>query len=81
MLPDMRRSDRFSLSEDMHALAALLDSDRCNTIRKMTKNTEFVLKTVFHTLKKFLGMRKIVSRWIIYDLTVMQKWLRYEQCS
>lgn len=39
MLPDMHRSDRFRISEDMHALAALMDSDRCHTILKMTKNT------------------------------------------
>ncbi|GBL95670.1 hypothetical protein AVEN_100221-1 [Araneus ventricosus] len=34
--------------------------------------------TVLHILKEVLGMRKIASRWVPYDLTEMQKWLRYD---
>ena len=34
--------------------------------------------TVFRIVKKRLGMRKIASRWVPWDLTEAQRWLRYD---
>ena len=34
--------------------------------------------TVFRIVKKCLGMQKIASRWVPWDLTEAQRWLRYD---
>ena len=76
---DMRRPGRPSVSEEeVYALTALLDSDRCHTIRELARETGLAHMTVLHILKERLGMRKIASRWVPHDLTEMQKWLRYD---
>lgn len=67
MLPDMRRSDRFSFSEHMHALAALLDSDIPNWRIKCAPRSKVIP-----------GHEKDCITMGIYYLTVMQKWLRYD---
>ena len=33
---------------------------------------------VFRNVKKRLGMRKIASRWVPWDFTEAQRWLRYD---
>ena len=34
--------------------------------------------TVFRIVKKRLGMQKIASRWVPWDLTEAQRWLLYD---
>ncbi|PNF18928.1 hypothetical protein B7P43_G15789 [Cryptotermes secundus] len=73
---DMRRPGRPSVSEEVYALSALLESDRRHTIRELARETGLANTTVLDVLKERLGMRKIASRWVPHDLTEMQKWLR-----
>ncbi|GBM98206.1 hypothetical protein AVEN_268136-1 [Araneus ventricosus] len=69
---DMRRPGRPSVSEEeMYAVATLLDSDRCHTIREMARETGLASTTVLHILKERLGMRKIASRWVPHEFTEM----------
>ncbi|PNF26722.1 hypothetical protein B7P43_G02698 [Cryptotermes secundus] len=75
---DMRRPGRPSVSEDVYALSALLESDRRHTIRELARDTGLAHTTVLHILNERLGMRKIASRWVPHDLTEMLKWLRYD---
>ena len=75
---DMHRPDYPSVSEEVYALTALLDSDRSHTIRELARQTGLAHTTVLHILKERLGMRKIASQWVPHDLTEMQKWLRYD---
>ena len=59
---DMRQPGRPSVSEEeVYALTALLDSDRCHTIRELAQETELAHTTVLHILKERLGMRKTAS--------------------
>ncbi|PNF14967.1 hypothetical protein B7P43_G01544 [Cryptotermes secundus] len=74
----MRRPGRPSVSEEVYALSALLESDRRHTIRELARETGLVHTTVLHILKELLGMRKIASRGVPHDLAEMQKWLRYD---
>ena len=76
IVADMRRPGRPSVSEEVYALAALLDSDRRHTIRDLARETGLAHTTVLHILKERLGMRKTASGWVPHDLTEMQKWLR-----
>ncbi|PNF42072.1 hypothetical protein B7P43_G10984, partial [Cryptotermes secundus] len=79
IVADMRRPGRPSVSEkEVHALSALLESDRRHTILELARETGLAHTTVLHILKERLGMRKIASRWVPHDLTEMQKWLRYD---
>ncbi|GBL74125.1 hypothetical protein AVEN_231020-1 [Araneus ventricosus] len=75
---DMRRPGLPSVSEEVYAVAALLDCDRCHTIRELARDAGLAYTTVLHILKERLGMRKIASRWVPHDFTEMQKWLRYD---
>ncbi|PNF20489.1 hypothetical protein B7P43_G06286 [Cryptotermes secundus] len=77
-MADMRRPGRPSVSEEVYALSALLESDRRHTIRELARETGLAHTTVLHILKERLGTRKIASRWVPHDLTEMQKWLRYD---
>ena len=74
----MCRPGRPIVSEEVHALTVLTDSDRRHTIRELARQTGLAHKTVLNILKESLGMRKIASRWVPHDLTEMQKWLRYD---
>ncbi|XP_055939356.1 uncharacterized protein LOC129968990 [Argiope bruennichi] len=75
----MHRPGRLSVSEaEVHAVAALMDSYRCQTIRELARQTVFAHTTVLHILKERLGMRKMASRCVPHHLTEMQKWLRYD---
>ncbi|GBL84277.1 hypothetical protein AVEN_118661-1 [Araneus ventricosus] len=68
---DMRRAGRPSVSEEVYAVASLLDSDRRHTIRELFRETGLAHTTVLHILKERLGMRKIASQWVPHDLTEM----------
>ncbi|GBM53627.1 hypothetical protein AVEN_105509-1 [Araneus ventricosus] len=59
---DMRRPGHPSVSEEVYALAALLDNDLHHTICELVRKTELWHTTVLHILKERLGMRKIASR-------------------
>ncbi|KFM72497.1 Transposable element Tcb1 transposase, partial [Stegodyphus mimosarum] len=75
----MLRPGRPSVSDaDVQAVAALMDSDRRQTIRQLAGQTRLAHTTVLHILKERLSMRKISSRWVQHQLTEMQKWLRYD---
>ncbi|XP_055928717.1 uncharacterized protein LOC129959850 [Argiope bruennichi] len=75
----MHRPGRPSVSEaEIHAVAALMDNDRCQAICELARQTGFVHTTVLHILKERLDMRNIASRWIPHHLTEMQKSLRYD---
>ena len=61
---DMCRAGRPSVSEEeirVYALSALLESDRCHTIRELALETGLAHTTVLHILKECLSMRKIES--------------------
>ncbi|PNF36497.1 hypothetical protein B7P43_G15880 [Cryptotermes secundus] len=70
----MRRPGRPSVSEEVYALSTLLESDQRHTIHELARETGLVHTTVLHILKECLGMRKIASRWVLHDLTEVQKW-------
>ena len=55
---DMCRPGRPSVSEEVYALTALLDSDRRHTIRELARETGLAHTTVLHILKERLGMRE-----------------------
>ena len=75
----MARPGRPSVSEeDMETVSALLDTDRQLTVRELALEIVLSHMTVFRIVKKRLGMRKIASRWVPWDLTVAQRWLRYD---
>ncbi|XP_055928043.1 uncharacterized protein LOC129959245 [Argiope bruennichi] len=59
--------------EGVVAVTALMNSDRCQTIHELTRQTRFAHTTVLHILKECLGMRKIASRWVPHHLTEIQK--------
>ena len=69
----MARPGRPSVSEeDMEAVSALLDTGRRLTVCELALEIGLSHMTVFHIVKKRLGMRKIVSRWVPWDLTDVQ---------
>ncbi|PNF14334.1 hypothetical protein B7P43_G05856 [Cryptotermes secundus] len=59
----MRRPGYPSVSEEVYALSALLESDRGHTIRELARETGLAHTTVLHILKERVGMREIASRW------------------
>jgi hypothetical protein len=64
--------------EDVQNVNALVLADRKITIRELTNNVGLAHSTMLHILKIQLQMRKIVSKWVPYDVTEQQQWLRYE---
>ena len=64
--------------EDLQTVNVLLLADRNSTIRELANNAGLVPSTMLNILKKRLGMWKITSRWVPYDLTENWKWLRYD---
>ncbi|GFV58724.1 HTH_48 domain-containing protein [Trichonephila clavipes] len=73
-MADMHRPGRPSVSKaKVHAVAALIDSDRLQTICELAQQTGFAHPTVLPILKERLGMRKIASRWVPHHLVEMQK--------
>ena len=64
--------------EDVEAVSALLDTDRRLTLCELALEIGLSHMTVFHIVNKRLGMRKIASRWVPWDLTEVQRWLRYD---
>ncbi|PNF35229.1 hypothetical protein B7P43_G06876, partial [Cryptotermes secundus] len=75
---DMRRPGHRSVSEEVYALSALLESHRRHTTRELARETGLAHTTVLHILKERLGKRKIASRRVPHDSTEMQKWLLYD---
>ncbi|PNF28974.1 hypothetical protein B7P43_G15099, partial [Cryptotermes secundus] len=69
---DMHRPGHPSVSEEVHALSALLESDQHHTIRELARETGLAHMTVLHFLKECLGMRKTASRWVLHDLMEAQ---------
>ena len=66
----MARPGRPSVSEeDVETVSALLDTDRRLTVRELALEIGLSHMTVFRIVKKRLGMRKIASRWVPWDLT------------
>ena len=77
--PDEPPMGRPSVSEEnVEAISALLDTDRRLTVRELALEIGLAHMTVFRIVKKRLGMRKIASRWVPWDLTEVQRWLRYD---
>ena len=64
--------------EDVEAVSALLDTDRRLTVRELTLEIGLSHMTLIPIIKKCLGMRNIASRWVTWDLTEAQRWLRYD---
>ena len=62
--------------EDVEAVSALLNTNRRLTVCELALEIGLFHMTVFRILKKLLGMRKIASRWVPWDLTEAQRWLR-----
>ncbi|GBL92680.1 hypothetical protein AVEN_119080-1 [Araneus ventricosus] len=57
---DMRRPGPPSVSEEeVYALAELLGSNRCHTIRELARETGLAHTTVLHILRERLDMRKM----------------------
>ena len=48
-------------------------ADQNATIREFANDSGLATFTVLNILKKWLGMRKIASRWVPYDLTENKK--------
>ncbi|PNF37862.1 hypothetical protein B7P43_G07420 [Cryptotermes secundus] len=59
---DMRRPGCPSVSEEVYALSALLESDRRHTIRELARETGLAHTTVLHILKERLDMTKLNAR-------------------
>ena len=57
---------------------ALMLMDWKATIRELANDARLVPLTLLNILKKWLGMWKITSRWVPYDLIENQKWLWYD---
>ena len=55
--------------DDVQTVNALVLVDRNATIRELANDAGLAPSTVLNILKKRLGMRKITSRWVPYDLT------------
>ncbi|KFM71185.1 hypothetical protein X975_03698, partial [Stegodyphus mimosarum] len=73
-MADMLRPGCPSVSNaDVQAVAALMDSDRRQTILQLAGQTGLGHMTVLHILKERLSLRKIASRWVPHQLTKMQK--------
>ncbi|GJQ65347.1 hypothetical protein Trydic_g7461 [Trypoxylus dichotomus] len=69
---DLPRSGRPSVNEEqVQAIATLLDIDRRQTIHELGQEIGLSYTTVLHILKNRLEMRKIVWRWVPYNLTEM----------
>ena len=64
--------------EDVRTVNALVLADWNARIHELTNEAGLASLTVLDILKKWLGMQKIASRWVPYDLTENQKWLRYD---
>ncbi|GFU16268.1 HTH_48 domain-containing protein [Trichonephila clavipes] len=74
---DMYRPGFSNVSEgEVHAVAALMGSDRRLTIRELTRLTGFAHTTVLHILKKRLGMRKTASRCSSFDVSAENATIR-----
>ena len=58
--------------EDVEAVSTLLDTDRRLTVRELALEIGLSHMTVFRIVKKHLGMRKIASWWVPWDLTEAQ---------
>ena len=61
--------------EDMQTANASMLANQTAMIREQANVAGLAPSTVLNILKKWLGMRKIASRWIPYNLTENQKWL------
>ena len=54
--------------EDVQSMNALVLAYRNATVRELANDAGLVSSTVLNILKKRLGMWKIASRWVPYDL-------------
>ena len=62
----------------MQTVNTLVLADQNATINELANNAGLAPSTVLNILKKWLGMQKIASKWVPYDLTENKKWLRYD---
>ena len=57
-------------------LASLLDADRRLTELELAAVFGVFHKTVLHILHDIVGYRKLAARWIPYEISKVQQWLR-----
>ena len=75
----MLRPSHPAVKEDVQTVNVLVLADQNVMIRELTNDAGLAPSTVLNILKKWLGMRKITSRWVPYDLTENKKWLGYDE--
>ena len=63
---------------DVQTMNALVLVEWNATIHELVNDAGLMPSTVLIILKKQLGMRKITSRWVPYDLTENKIWLQYD---
>ena len=75
---DMPQPCHPAVREDVQTMNALVLVDLNTMIRELANDAGLAPSTMLNTLKKQLGIQKITSRCVQYDLTERQKWLRYD---